>query len=92
MVNHPWVIKFISYRSFLVYCYAETLRKYPPVLAGIRITSKDYNNEALNVKLAKGTYVIVPIFAVHRDPEHFPDPAKFKPERFAKNSQCPYNT
>lgn len=34
---------------------------------------------------------MVPTYAIHRDPEHFPDPDKFKPERFAKNSHCPYN-
>ena len=35
-----------------------------------------------NIK--KGTLVIFPIYAMHHNPKYFPEPEKFKPERFLK--------
>lgn len=34
--------------------------------------------------IKKGTAIIVSLFALHRDPEYFPDPLHYKPERFSK--------
>lgn len=33
--------------------------------------------------IEKGTTVSIPIYAIHRDAEYFPEPNKFKIERFA---------
>lgn len=33
-------------------------------------------------QIPKGTNVVVITYALHRDPEIFPDPEEFKPERF----------
>ena len=38
--------------------------------------------KGMNIK--KGTYVQVSIYASHHDPDFFPEPEKFKPERFLK--------
>lgn len=35
----------------------------------------------------KGTFVIVPAVAFHNDPEYFPDPDKFDPERFNEENK-----
>jgi len=43
-------------------------------IAGDNITIK-------GVFIPKGMMVIVPVFALHMDPEVWPDPTKFRPER-----------
>uniref|UniRef100_A0A182PYV6 Uncharacterized protein n=1 Tax=Anopheles epiroticus TaxID=199890 RepID=A0A182PYV6_9DIPT len=59
----------------------ETLRLYPPVAALHRMTSQPYklpNGEVI----PEGVGVIISNLAFHHDPEYFPDPLAFKPERF----------
>lgn len=38
------------------------------------------------MKIDKGTQVIIPNHALQLDPQHFPDPEKFDPERFSKGN------
>ncbi|KAB1263440.1 Cytochrome P450 3A12, partial [Camelus dromedarius] len=37
--------------------------------------------EVSGVLIPKGTVVTVPVFALHDDPEHWPEPEEFRPER-----------
>lgn len=55
---------------------------YPPFGNLIRVVSKDYKVPGTNQVLEKGTGIWVPIFGLHRDPEYFPDPERFDPDRF----------
>lgn len=38
--------------------------------------------EVSGITIPKNMAVMVPIFALHRDPEHWPDPEEFKPDRY----------
>ncbi|KAI7815575.1 cytochrome p450 [Rhyzopertha dominica] len=60
----------------------ETLRKYPPVPVTMRECTQDYAVEGTDVVLEKGTRVVPSIFGMHRDPDYFPSPEVFDPERF----------
>ncbi|CAH1395526.1 unnamed protein product [Nezara viridula] len=40
-----------------------------------------------NAPIPKGTKVFVPIGQFHKDPEYFPDPEKFDPERFSEENK-----
>lgn len=60
----------------------ESLRLNPAVTTIHRIVTKDYklpNGEILK----KGNLVVIPNLAFQRDPEIFPDPMEFDPERFS---------
>lgn len=61
---------------------SETLRKYPPAVSVDRKASHEYTVPGSNLTLPAGSNILVPIYALHHDPQYFPDPEKFLPERF----------
>ncbi|XP_012413707.1 cytochrome P450 3A12-like isoform X3 [Trichechus manatus latirostris] len=63
----------------------ETLRLYPITARLERICKNDA--EINGVIIPKGTLVMIPIFALQRDPEHWPEPEKFLPERFSRENK-----
>ncbi|CAH7275343.1 LOC101831958 [Phodopus roborovskii] len=63
----------------------ETLRLYPIANRLERISKKDV--EINGVFIPKGTVVMVPIYPLHRGPEHWPEPEEFRPERFSKENK-----
>ncbi|XP_058141702.1 cytochrome P450 3A8-like isoform X2 [Dasypus novemcinctus] len=63
----------------------ETLRIYPITGRLTRICKKDV--EIKGVLIPKGTVVIIPNFLIHWDPEIWPEPEKFRPERFSKENK-----
>jgi cytochrome P450 family 3 subfamily A len=63
----------------------ETMRMYPPATRIDRVCSKDFEFEG--IKIPKGQLVTIPIWAIHHDPEIYPDPYKFDPERFNQENK-----
>ncbi|KAK7867291.1 hypothetical protein R5R35_002118 [Gryllus longicercus] len=66
----------------------ETLRKYPPVSTLARGCTAPYRIPGTDVTLEKGTRVLVPVFALHRDPAYYPEPERFDPERFSPEQKA----
>nr|CAD7439917.1 unnamed protein product [Timema bartmani] len=60
----------------------ETLRKYHPDVMLNRVCSKSYTIPGTEVRIERGTQVIIPVYALNHDPQYFPDPERFYPERF----------
>lgn len=60
----------------------ETLRKYPigPVLS--RIATSDYFVSGTKTFIQKGLQIFIPVYAIHHDPEYYPEPNRFDPDRF----------
>lgn len=58
----------------------ECLRIYSPVTFISRDTTEDM--EIVGLPVPKGKIVNIHILDVHRDPEYYPDPEKFDPDRF----------
>ena len=64
---------------------SETLRRWPLGAALDRRCNKPYvmeNYDGNRVQLDVGDSVWIPVYSMHMDPEHFPNPNKFDPERF----------
>jgi cytochrome P450 family 6 len=60
----------------------ESLRKYPPIPNFIRKCTMDYKIPGTELLIPKDTVIDTSAYSFHHDPEYFPDPEKFDPERF----------
>ncbi|CAH0564733.1 unnamed protein product [Brassicogethes aeneus] len=72
---------------------SESLRKWPNAVATDRNCTKPYTIEPkypneTPVHLKVDQPVLIPIFALQRDPKYFPDPVKFDPERFNSENRA----
>ncbi|XP_076545505.1 cytochrome P450 6a2-like [Osmia lignaria lignaria] len=72
----------IKEMEYLDKVFKETLRKYPPGALLPRKATSDYTFDGTKASISKGMSVWIPIFAIHRDPEIYPNPEVFDPERF----------
>lgn len=72
-------IKELVYMDML---FNETLRMYPPVPLYMRKTLNDFKIENSDITLEAGKGVTIPVYAIQHDPDIYPDPELFKPERF----------
>ncbi|GBM30862.1 Cytochrome P450 3A8 [Araneus ventricosus] len=74
---------------------SESMRLYPAVTRLERMTVSDCKLGNSGITVPKGMIVTIPIYALQRDPDLFPDPEKFDPDRFtpeerAKRDTCAY--
>ncbi|XP_049985680.1 cytochrome P450 3A31-like isoform X4 [Alexandromys fortis] len=67
----------------------ETLRVYPVGLRLERVCKQDVEIDGVHVP--KGSVVNVPVYALHHDPQYWPEPAEFRPERFSKENKASIN-
>ena len=67
----------------------ETLRLYPIAGRLERVCKTDVEINGLFIP--KGTVVMIPTFALHKDPKYWPEPEEFRPERFSKKNQDSIN-
>lgn len=65
---------------------SETMRKHPAVGTLHRVANEDYTLPNGGAVIPKGTYIIIPALAFHRDPDLYPNPDQFNPDRFSEES------
>ncbi|XP_078377241.1 cytochrome P450 3A4-like [Oculina patagonica] len=63
----------------------ESLRLCPPIFQMNRSCQEDYDFNGLHIPA--GMEVIIPTYAIHRDPDAWPNPEKFDPERFRSGTK-----
>ncbi|XP_069676321.1 cytochrome P450 9e2-like [Periplaneta americana] len=74
--------------KYLDMVLSETLRLYPPVIAMDRSCVKSYTLPAdPPLEMKPGDGIWIPVYALHRDPEYFPDPERFDPGRFSDENK-----
>ncbi|XP_072169264.1 cytochrome P450 3A6-like [Diadema setosum] len=75
----------VSKLPYLDNVICETLRCYPPTPVVDRDCNKPFTYNGTTIP--EGTRVIIPIYAIHHDPELWPEPDKFDPDRFTKEER-----
>ncbi|XP_066267798.1 cytochrome P450 3A29-like isoform X2 [Branchiostoma lanceolatum] len=70
---------------YLEMCISETLRMYPAAMRFDRICKED--TEVKGLHIPAGMIVNVPVYPIHYDADIWPEPEKFKPERFTKEEK-----
>nr|AZP56677.1 CYP6K1d [Locusta migratoria migratoria] len=78
----------IAEMTYLEKVLSETLRKYPPLPFLNRECTEPYTIPDSDVVVDKGTGIVISLFGLHYDPEHFPDPELFDPERFSEEEKA----
>ncbi|KOX80849.1 putative cytochrome P450 6a23 [Melipona quadrifasciata] len=68
--------------SYLDKVFKETLRKYPILPTLNRRAIANYTFRDMKITIPKGTKIWIPVYGFHHDPNIYPDPEKFDPERF----------
>jgi cytochrome P450 len=71
--------------EYLQQVLSETLRMYPPIHIGNRIAALDLDFQGY--RIPAGTRVMYSIYLSHRQPEYWPDPQRFDPQRFAPHQE-----
>ncbi|XP_054006351.1 probable cytochrome P450 6a14 [Hylaeus anthracinus] len=74
--------------KYLDKVFKETLRKYPPGSVLSRKATSVYTFNGTNVTIPKKTMVWIPVYSIQMDPDIFPNPEVFDPERFNEETEA----
>ncbi|XP_011704424.1 PREDICTED: probable cytochrome P450 6a14 [Wasmannia auropunctata] len=72
----------IKQMIYLDKVFKETLRKYPPGIFLMRQSTSSYTFNGTRVSIPEKQRIWIPVYAIHQDPNIYPKPDVFDPERF----------
>ncbi|XP_003704279.2 putative cytochrome P450 6a23 [Megachile rotundata] len=76
----------VKQMKYLDKVFKETLRKYPVLPMLTRQALEDYTFRGTKVTIPKGTQVWIPVIGIQSDPNIYPNPETFDPERFEEEA------
>ncbi|KAL1400197.1 hypothetical protein pipiens_002095 [Culex pipiens pipiens] len=80
-------IEALAKMRYLECCINELYRKFPPVPFLNRACTKEYVIPGTNTVIARGTPIIISLLGLGRDPQYYPEPERFIPERFENETE-----
>ncbi|XP_067006628.2 cytochrome P450 6j1 [Anabrus simplex] len=66
---------------------SETLRKYPVLPFLDRKALQPYTLPGSTIRLDEDQVVVIPVMGIHYDPEYYPEPERYDPERFSEENK-----
>uniref|UniRef100_A0A1E1WBA2 unspecific monooxygenase n=1 Tax=Pectinophora gossypiella TaxID=13191 RepID=A0A1E1WBA2_PECGO len=67
----------------------ETLRMHPPTPMTTRLCTAPCTLPGTDLEIKKRDALLIPIHCIQKDPQYFPNPDKFHPERFSEDLNPP---
>ncbi|XP_066137481.1 cytochrome P450 9e2-like isoform X2 [Euwallacea fornicatus] len=91
-VNGKVTYEAIMDMKYMQLILQEALRKWPPFVVLGRECTKSYTikpalPDEVPVTIPKGLAIQIPVYALHHDPQYFPEPENFIPERFSPENR-----
>ncbi|KAJ8941640.1 hypothetical protein NQ318_010666 [Aromia moschata] len=80
----------ITYEAVMEMSYLDKVinENIPPFPGTPRVCTKTYRVPGTSVVIEPGTRVHIPIFGIQTDPEYYPEPDVFDPERFNEENKA----
>ncbi|WP_298541687.1 cytochrome P450 [uncultured Aquimarina sp.] len=75
--------------KYTTQCIEEAMRLYPPAYFSDRVNIE--NDEYGDIKLPKGTTILISFFEIHRNKGFWENPAVFNPDRFHSDNKKKYS-
>ncbi|XP_036333116.1 cytochrome P450 6a22-like [Rhagoletis pomonella] len=82
--NNAFTYEAIHEMKYLDQVVSETLRKYPVLPWVERIAKADYDTGDSRYLIEKNMPIVILTYGIHHDPEYYPEPDRFDPERFTE--------
>ncbi|XP_033114237.1 cytochrome P450 3A24-like [Anneissia japonica] len=75
----------VAKMPYLEMVVTESIRMYSPATIYDRVCTESCTVKGIHIP--KGMIIVFPAYAIHHDPELYPEPDSFKPERFSKEKK-----
>lgn len=83
---HPTVISVKNiFKKIIIPNFTESVRKYPTLPFLNRFCTKEYPIPNLGLTIPEGTPIVISLLGLMRDPDNFPDPDNYLPDRFSED-------
>ncbi|XP_013149701.1 PREDICTED: cytochrome P450 6B7-like [Papilio polytes] len=79
----------VNEMTYLHCAFKEGLRIFPSLGYLVRQCTQKYTFPELNLTIDEGVSILIPVQALHMDPQYFEEPEKFRPERFLTDFKNP---